>query len=275
MGFPLSFEFFPPRTDKGRENLTEVILALKELDPEYMSVTFGAGGSTQDGTFETVLDIKKQGVQSAPHLSCIGAERESIAHLLGLYKDNEINRIVALRGDLPSGAQDIGEFSYANELIEFIRSETGDHFHIEVAAYPEKHPQAKDFYQDFNNFKRKVEAGANAAITQYFYNVDAYYNFMDECVRHNIKIPIIPGIMPVTNYTQLLRFSTMCGAQIPRWLETRLEAFGDDIDSIKKLGLDVVSKLCQDLLNIGAPGLHFYSMNKTEPCRQIIQNLRS
>jgi len=275
MSFPLSFEFFPPRTDKGRDSLIQVIKEFKTLEPEYMSVTFGAGGSTQEGTLDTVLEIKNQGVDPAPHLSCIGAEKTGIEKLLEIYQGHNISRIVALRGDLPSGARDIGEFNYANELVEFIRKETGDYFHIEVAAYPEKHPQAKDFYTDFANFKRKVDVGANAAITQYFYSVDAYYRFVDECTKQNVKIPVVPGIMPISNYVQLARFSNMCGAEIPKWLSTRLEAFGDDLESIKKLGLDVVTKLCEDLLNIGAPGLHFYSMNKNEPCLQIIRNLKS
>ncbi len=275
MTIPVSFEFFPPRTDKGRENLAVARRELITLKPEYMSVTFGAGGSTQDGTLEAVLDIQQDGITPAPHVSCVGANKPDIVKLLETYKANNINRLVVLRGDLPSGARDIGELNYANELVEFIRKTTGDYFQIEVAAYPEKHPQAKNFYSDFANFKRKVEAGANGAITQYFYNIDAYYRFVDECVRQNINIPVVPGIMPISNYVQLSRFSNMCGAEIPRWLSTRLENFGDDLVSIQKLGVDVVSKLCEDLLALDVPGLHFFSMNKTEPCRQIIKNIKS
>ena len=268
-----SFEFFPPKTADGAEKLKLVRDKLGAVNPKYFSVTFGAGGSTQQGTFDTIIDIKQAGFDAAPHLSCIGSTRENIRELLTRYIDNDIKRIVALRGDMPSGMQSAGEFRYANELVEFIRQETSDHFHIEVAAYPEFHPQAASAQKDLQNFKRKVEAGANSAITQYFFNPDAYFRFVEDCEALDITLPIVPGIMPITNYTQLSRFSDMCGAEIPRWIRKRLEGFGDDRDSIKAFGEDVVTELCHQLLEAGAPGLHFYSMNQAAPSLAIWNNL--
>ncbi|MFT6625743.1 MAG: methylenetetrahydrofolate reductase (NADPH) [Cycloclasticus sp.] len=270
---PISFEFFPPKTEEAREKLLAVSQKLGQLDPAYFSVTFGAGGSTQQGTIDTVLDIKQQGFSAAPHLSCVGSTKENIREILGNYKNHGIDRIVALRGDIPSGTLDVGEFRYANELVAFIRQETGDHFHIEVAAYPEIHPQAKNAQADLANFKRKVEAGANSAITQYFFNLDAYLHFVEDCDKMGLTVPIVPGIMPITNYSQLARFSDMCGSEIPRWIRKRLEGFADDRESIKAFGTDVVSELCQNLLDKGCPGLHFYSMNQTEASLAICRNL--
>ena len=246
-----------------------------QLNPLYISVTYGAGGTTRDRTIGTVLEFQEAGVNAAPHLSCIGSTKEEILELLELYRSRGIDRIVALRGDLPSGmgAGDTGEFRYANELVEFIRAETGDHFYLEVAAYPEVHPQAPSARADLENFKRKVDAGANGAITQYFFNADAYLRFVESCEKRGIALPIMPGIMPITNYTQLARFSDGCGAEIPRWLRRRLEDFEDDLESIRALGLDVISAMCQRLLDEGAPGLHFYSMNQAEPVLGIWKNL--
>jgi methylenetetrahydrofolate reductase (NADPH) len=258
----LSFEFFPPKTPEGMEKLRTTRQQLASLSPEFFSVTFGAGGSTRDRTLETVLEIQAEGNKAAPHLSCIGSTRESISAILHEYKSHGIRHIVALRGDLPSGTACAGEFRYANELVEFIRVETGDWFHIEVAAYPEFHPQAVSAQADLVNFKRKVEAGANAAITQYFYNADAYFNFRDECARMGVDIPIVPGIMPISNFSQLARFSDACGAEIPRWLRLKLQSYADDIDSIRAFGLDVVTGVCERLLREGAPGLHFYTLNQ-------------
>jgi len=268
-----SFEFFPPKTPEGAEKLKLVRDQLGALQPRYFSVTFGAGGSTQQGTFDTVMDIQRAGYTAAPHLSCIGSTRDNIGTILQTYKTKGINRIVALRGDMPSGMQEAGEFRHANELVEFIRRETGDHFHIEVAAYPEFHPQAGNARQDLLNFKRKVEAGANSAITQYFFNPDAYFHFVDDCEQLGVTLPIVPGIMPITNYTQLARFSDMCGAEIPRWIRKRLESFGDDRPSIRAFGEDVVTELCHQLLEAGAPGLHFYTMNQSGPTLAIWNNL--
>lgn len=268
-----SFEFFPPKTEEGTEKLIIVRDRLAMLKPKYFSVTFGAGGSTQQGTFDTVTSIQEAGYSAAPHLSCVGSTKDSIRGILRSYMDKGINRIVALRGDMPSGTHDIGEFRFANELVEFIRKETNDHFHIEIAAYPEFHPQALSAEQDLLNFKRKVDAGANSAITQYFFNPDAYFRFVDDCEDLNIAIPIVPGIMPITNYTQLARFSDMCGAEIPRWIRKRLEAYGDDKEAIKAFGEEVVSEMCHQLLEAGAPGLHFYTMNVTAPTLAIWKNL--
>ena len=268
-----SFEFFPPKTPEGEEKLKLVRDQLGALQPRYFSVTFGAGGSTQQGTFDTVMDIQQAGYTAAPHLSCIGSTRDNISTILQNYMTKGIDRIVALRGDMPSGMQEAGEFRHANELVEFIRRETGDHFHIEVAAYPEFHPQAGNARQDLLNFKRKVEAGANSAITQYFFNPDAYFHFVDDCEQLGVTLPIVPGIMPITNYTQLARFSDMCGAEIPRWIRKRLESFGDDRPSIRAFGEDVVSELCHQLLEAGAPGLHFYTMNQSGPTLAIWNNL--
>lgn len=268
-----SFEFFPPKTPEGEEKLKLVRDQLGALQPRYFSVTFGAGGSTQQGTFDTVMDIQQAGYTAAPHLSCIGSTRDNISTILQTYMTKGINRIVALRGDMPSGMQEAGEFRHANELVEFIRRETGDHFHIEVAAYPEFHPQAGNARQDLLNFKHKVEAGANSAITQYFFNPDAYFHFVDDCEQLGVTLPIVPGIMPITNFTQLARFSDMCGAEIPRWIRKRLESFGDDRPSIRAFGEDVVTELCHQLLEAGAPGLHFYTMNQSGPTLAIWNNL--
>src|SRR5476651_2449451 len=262
-----SIEFFPPKTAEGAEKLRATRAKLSELHPKYFSVTFGAGGSTQNGTLDTVREIMAAGEQAAPHLSCVGGTRESIRAILDEYKSHDIKRLVALRGDLPSGYGASGEFRYANELVEFIRAETGDWFHIEVAAYPEVHPQARSPQDDLLAFERKIKAGANAAITQYFYNADAYFQFVEQAARLGIDVPIVAGIMPITNYTQLMRFSDMCGAEIPRWVRLKLASFGDDSASIKAFGLDVVSGLCERLLAGGAPGLHFYSMNRPPPRR--------
>lgn len=268
-----SFEFFPPKTLEGNEKLIQVRDTLGELKPKYFSVTFGAGGSTQQGTIDTVNAIKKAGFDAAPHLSCVGSTKENIRELLNGYMEQGINRIVALRGDMPSGTHDIGEFRFANELVEFIRNETNDHFHIEVAAYPEFHPQATSAEDDLINFKRKMEAGASSAITQYFFNPDAYFRFIDDCEDLGITAPIVPGIMPITNYIQLARFSDMCGAEIPRWIRKRLESYGDDKESIKAFGEEVITVMCQQLLEAGAPGLHFYTMNVSAPTLAICENI--
>jgi len=269
-----SFEFFPPKSEEGREKLRGTWRRLAALEPRFFSVTYGAGGSTQERTIETVLEIQQDsGIEAAPHISCIGSTREHIGAMLGLYREQGITHLVALRGDMPSGMREPGEFSYANELVGFIRAETGDHFHIEVAAYPEFHPQARSAQADLENFRRKVEAGADTAITQYFYNPDAYFRFVDSCEKMGLDLPIVPGIMPVTNIVQLGRFSDACGAEIPRWLRKRLEGFGDDLDSVRALGVDVVTELCARLLDAGAPGLHFYTMNRAEPTTEIWNNL--
>ena len=270
---PFSIEFFPPQTTEGADKLRVVRQKLAVLKPEFFSVTFGAGGTTQERTFETVFEIQNEGHQAAPHLSCIGSTRPHIRDILQRYKDAGIRRIVALRGDLPSGVGYPGELRYANELVEFIRLETGDHFHIEVAAYPEYHPQAKSPRDDLLAFKRKVDAGANSAITQYFYNLDAYLHFRDECAALDVNVPIVPGIMPIVSFSKLARFSDACGAEIPRWMRRKFEAFGDDSDSIKAFGLDVVSELCEKLIAAGAPGLHFYSMNQAAPTIAICERL--
>ncbi len=270
-----SFEVFPPKTEQGAEKLRTVRDQLAQVNPLYISVTYGAGGTTRDRTIGTVLEIQQAGISAAPHLSCIGSSREEIQELLEYYRESGIDRIVALRGDLPSGmgAGESGDFRYANELVEFIRSETGNHFCLEVAAYPEFHPQAPDPQSDLQNFKRKIDAGANGAITQYFFNADAYLRFVDECEKLGVDTPIMPGIMPITNFAQLARFSDGCGTEIPRWLRKRLEDYGDDLDSIRSLGLDVISTMCQRLLDEGAPGLHFYTMNQAEPVLGIWKNL--
>ena len=268
-----SIEFFPPKTAEGAEKLRATRKTLSELHPKYFSVTFGAGGSTQRGTLDTVLDILAAGEEAAPHLSCVGGTRESIRAILDEFKSHGIKRLVALRGDLPSGYGASGEFRYANELVEFIRAETGDWFHIEVAAYPEVHPQAKSPQDDLNSFVRKVRAGADSAITQYFYNADAYFQFVDQTRQLGLDVPIVAGIMPITNYTQLMRFSDMCGAEIPRWVRLKLASYGDDSASIKAFGLDVVTALCERLLAGGAPGLHFYSMNQVQATSALWQRL--
>ena len=269
-----SFEFFPPKTEKGVANLRNTRDELASLEPRFFSVTFGAGGSTRERTFDTVREIQREsGIEASPHLSCIGSTKDNIRDILNLYRKENINHIVALRGDLPSGMGLPGEFRYANELVEFIRAETGDHFHIEVAAYPEFHPQARNADTDLANFKRKVDAGADSAITQYFFNPYAYIHFVERCEKLGIDLPIVPGIMPITNYTQLARFSDMCGAEIPRWIRKRLEAYGDNRDSIRAFGEEVVTEMCQALLDAGAPGLHFYTMNQAGPSKAIWENL--
>ncbi|NNG24093.1 methylenetetrahydrofolate reductase [NAD(P)H] [Telluria aromaticivorans] len=268
-----SIEFFPPKTDEGADKLRAVRQKLALLAPKYFSVTFGAGGTTQQGTLQTVLEIKSEGYEAAPHLSCVGGTRDSLRAILQQFQDAGIRRLVALRGDLPSGYGGAGEFRYANELVEFIRKETGDWFHIEVAAYPEMHPQARSPQDDLQAFARKIQAGANAAITQYFYNADAYFQFVDNARKLGLDVPIVAGIMPITNYTQLMRFSDMCGAEIPRWVRVKLASFGDDSASIKAFGLDVVTSLCERLLAGGAPGLHFYSMNQAVATTAIWQRL--
>ncbi len=268
-----SFEFFPPKNEDAASKLPEVRNQLARLNPRFFSVTFGAGGSTRDRTLETVLEIQRAGLSAAPHLSCIASSRADLRELLDTYKQHGIRHIVALRGDLPAGLSKPGELPYARDLVEFIRAETGAHFHIEVAAYPEFHPDARDAAHDLQNFKRKVEAGADSAITQYFYNADAYYRFVESCEKMGVTLPIVPGIMPLTNYTQLARFSDRCGAEIPRWLRKRLEIFGDDQVSLRAFGLDVVTGLCRKLLDAGAPGLHFYTMNQAAPTVAIWNNL--
>lgn len=268
-----SIEFFPPKTPEGAEKLRVTRAKLAALKPKYFSVTFGAGGSTQKGTLDTVIEIKREGHEAAPHLSCIGSSRESLRAILEEYKSNGIRRLVALRGDLPSGYGASGELRYANELVEFIRAETGDWFHIEVAAYPEMHPQARSPQDDVRSFARKVRSGANAAITQYFYNPDAYFRFVDDARREGVDVPIVAGIMPITNYSQLMRFSDMCGAEIPRWIRLKLASFGDDTESIRAFGLDVVTALCERLLKGGVPGLHFYSLNQAAATMEICRRL--
>ena len=269
-----SFEFFPPKTPEAVVKLQTTQTELAKMKPDFFSVTFGAGGSTRDMTFETVMDIReKTGIEAAPHISCIGSQSDEIKAILNKYIENGIKRIVALRGDLPSGSVGYGQFRYANELVEFIRKETGDHFHIEVAAYPEFHPQAVSAQADMENFKRKVDAGANSAITQYFYNPFAYYRFVDNCEKLGIDIPIVAGIMPITNCTQLQRFSEACGAEIPRWILKRLQGFGDDRASIRKFGIDVTTELCEQLLTNNVAGLHFYSMNQSAANVAIWKNL--
>ncbi len=269
----ISIEFFPPQTPEGVEKLRLVREKLAVLKPEFFSVTYGAGGSTRERTFSVVKEIAAEGHTAAPHLSCIGSTRASIREILGEYKAAGIRRIVALRGDLPSGMAETGEFRYANELVEFIRAETGDHFHLDVAAYPEWHPQARFPRDDLINFVRKAKAGADSAITQYFYNADAYFHFVKEVRAAGINIPIVPGIMPIGSFSKLARFSDACGAELPRWMRRKFESFGDDTDAIRVFGLDVVTELCQRLLNGGAPGLHFYSMNQSTLTLEICKRL--
>jgi methylenetetrahydrofolate reductase (NADPH) len=269
-----SLELFPPQTPEGAEKLRATRAQLARLKPKFFSVTFGAGGSTRDRTFDTVLEIQAEGHQAAPHLSCIGSSQESIRSILEQYRAHGIRQLVALRGDLPSGMAEPGSFRYANELVEFIRAETGDWFHIEVAAYPEYHPQAKSPKDDLLAFKRKVDAGANSAITQYFYNFDAYAHFVEQCQALGVTVPIVPGIMPISSYSNLARFSDNCGAEIPRWVRKKLESFGDDSASIRAFGLDVVSELCEKLLASGAPGLHFYTLNQAALTTALWQRLK-
>ena len=257
-----SVEFFPPKTPDGVEKLRAARRSLAELKPAFCSVTFGAGGSTREGTLDTVLEIRGEGLPATPHISCIGTTRDSVREVLARYKSHGIRHLVALRGDMPSGAVDAGDFRYASELVAFIRDETGDWFHIDVAAYPEYHPQARSPQDDIANFARKIRAGADSAITQYFYNVHAYWGFIEACDAMGIDVPIVPGIMPIGSYVRLARFSDACGAEIPRWIRRKLESYGDDTASIRAFGLDVVTRLCADLLEGGAPGLHFYTLNQ-------------
>jgi len=268
-----SFEFFPPRTPEGVEKLRAARRELGALKPAFCSVTFGAGGSTREGTLETVLEIRGEGVPAAPHISCIGSTRESVAAVLAQYREHGIRHLVALRGDLPSGSVDTGEFRYASELVAFIRAQTGDWFHIDVAAYPEMHPQAGTPEHDLANFKRKIDAGANSAITQYFFNPDAYFRFVDDCDAMGVRVPIVPGVMPIASAARLARFSDACGAEIPRWIRRRLEGYGDDVASIRAFGLDVVTDLCAKLVARGAPGLHFYTLNHAALTTTIWQRL--
>ena len=273
MKLEISIEFFPPQTAEGMEKLRTTVTRLAVLKPEFFSVTYGAGGSTRDRTLATVMEIAAQGHSAAPHLSCVGSTRDGVREMLATFAERGIRRIVALRGDLPSGMADAGEFRYANELVAFIRAETGDGFHIEVAAYPEYHPQAKSPRDDLLNFKRKVDAGADSAITQYFFNADAYAHFVEEVQALGVAVPIVPGIMPIANFSKIARFSDACGAEIPRWMRRKFESFGDDSASVRAFGLDVVTALCDRLLANGAPGLHFYTLNQAGLTSTIWQRL--
>ncbi len=268
-----SFEFFPPKTPEGKAKLRAAWQQLAQLKPRFFSVTFGAGGSTQQGTLDTVLEIRAAGHNAAPHISCVASSKAEIAATLSRYRESGIRHVVALRGDMPSGLASSGELRYANELVTFIRETTGDWFEIEVACYPEYHPQTRNAADELKNFKRKIDAGANSAITQYFYNSDAYFRFVDECMAAGIAVPIVPGIMPIGNFSQLARFSDACGAEIPRWMRIKLEGYRDDAASIRAFGLDVVTALCEKLLEAGAPGLHFYTLNQAGPASTIWQRL--
>ena len=270
---PLSFEFFPTRTEEGRKKVAITRQQLRQFNPEFFSCTFGAGGTTRDGTLQTVLDIMAEDTPAAPHLSCVGSSAEDIADILNTYRAHDIKHIVALRGDIPSGMGMTDGFRYANELVSFIREQHGDWFHIEVAAYPEYHPQAKSAQTDLDYFVQKCYAGADSAITQYFYNIDAYFAFVDAVRAKGIDIPIVPGIMPIASFSNLCRFSDMCGAEVPRWLRLKLQAYGDDTASIKALGLDVVTDLCDRLLSQGAPSLHFYTLNQAGLVSTVCQRL--
>jgi len=270
----ISFEFFPPKTEKGTQNLNKVRDELGVLKPKYFSVTYGAGGSTQEGTFDAVKNIIDAGYEGAPHVTCVGSSKESIKTMLQGYADIGVKRIVALRGDLPSGMVDRGEILYANELVEFIRQEFGGQFHIEVAAYPEFHPESRSPAKEFENFKRKVDAGAGSVITQYFFNSDAYFSFVETAEASGVTVPIIPGIMPITNFAQLARFSNMCGAEIPRWLYKRLEEYQDDEASLLAFGLDYITLLAETLLSNGVHGLHFYALNRSNPSLEICKRLQ-
>jgi methylenetetrahydrofolate reductase (NADPH) len=272
-GRKFSFEFFPPKTPEGAAKLQDTVRQLGQLSPDFFSVTFGAGGSTREGTLSTVLSIRDAGYAGAPHVSCVTSTRAQLTEVIAQYKGHGIRHIVALRGDMPSGLAAAGDFRYASELVAFIREQTGDWFHIEVAGYPEVHPQARRAQQDLLAFKAKIDAGANAAITQYFYNPDAYFHFVEQAQALDVKVPIVPGIMPINNFTQLARFSDACGAEIPRWIRLKLEGFGDDTASIKAFGMDVVTDLCDKLLDGGAPGLHIYTMNQAGPSSTLWQRL--
>jgi methylenetetrahydrofolate reductase (NADPH) len=269
-----SFEFFPPKTPEGADKLRAVRASLAAVRPAFFSVTFGAGGSTKEGTWNTVMEMHRAGLPVAPHISCMGTTRDQVAQLLHGYREAGIRRLVALRGDMPSGAAGgAGDFQYANELVAFIRAETGDWFHVEVAAYPEYHPQSRSPADDLANFVRKVRAGANSAITQYFYNAEAYFRLVEQARGAGCAVPVVPGIMPITNFAQLARFSDACGAEIPRWIRLKLASFGDDRVSIQAFGLDVVTDLCERLLAAGAPGLHFYTMNQAAPTLELWRRL--
>ncbi|HJU24685.1 MAG TPA: methylenetetrahydrofolate reductase [NAD(P)H] [Casimicrobiaceae bacterium] len=269
-----SLEFFPPKTPEGVAKLRAARRQLALLRPSFCSVTYGAGGSTREGTLSTVLEIRDEGMDGVPHVSCVASTRESIRDVLAQYRGHGIKHLVALRGDLPSGSGDLGDFRYANELVAFIRADTGDWFHIDVAAYPEYHPQSRTAQNDLENFQRKVDAGADSAITQYFFNPDAYWNFVEACASRGIDVPIVPGIMPISSFTKLARFSDACGAEIPRWIRRRLESLGDDAASIRAFGLDVVTKMCASLIERGAPGLHFYTLNQAGLTSAIWRALR-
>ncbi len=274
MPTPLSYEFFPPKTDEQRDGLDKAVRQLKARAPDYVSMTFGAGGSTLSYTVDAVRGLRTaHALDAAPHLSCMGGSRDEIRALLDTYRELGVRRIVALRGDLPSGMASFGDFRYAADLVAFIRRETGDHFHLEVACYPEVHPQADDAHTDLAHFKRKVDAGANGAITQYFYNADGYFRFVDAARRLGVDVPIVPGVMPIANFSQLRRFSEMCGAEIPRWLSRRITALGDDAESIRAFAADVVAELCRRLVDGGAPGLHFYTLNRAKPTLAVLERL--
>lgn len=270
-----SFEFFPPNTPEGIKNLADTRKKLSVFKPEFYSVTFGAGGSTRDRTLETVLEIKQEGFNAVPHISCISSTKAEIKTLLDIYQQHNIKHLIALRGDIPSGSAACGEFKHANELVSFIRQETNDYFHIEVGAYPEYHPEVISSQIEIQNFKNKVNAGANSAITQFFFNADAYFRFMDECLIADIDIPIVPGVMPIYNIKQLARFASNCGAEIPRWLRIKLESYGDDLPSLRSYGVDVVSELCETLIAWDVPSLHFYTLNQAGIITRIIQNIES
>tara|TARA_B110000003_G_scaffold276447_1_gene322989 strand:+ start:5298 stop:6131 length:834 start_codon:yes stop_codon:yes gene_type:complete len=269
----VSFEFFPPQTEAGIQKLRKTTEALRLLDAEFISVTFGAGGSTKEKTLKTVLEIRSLGIKAVPHISCISSPKSEILELLKQYESKGIDHIVALRGDNPSGTISHGDLNYANELVAFIRDEMGDKFYIEVAAYPEFHPEADNAFKDFSNFKNKVNAGADSAITQFFFNVDAYFRFIEECQKNSISIPIIPGIMPIYNIKQLSRFANNCGAEIPRWLRMRLEDYQDDIPSLRAFGVDVISEICETLIQYGVPSIHFYTLNEAGIISKIVKNI--
>jgi len=272
---PISFEFFPPKTDEQRETLEKALPRLKSQTPDYVSVTFGAGGSTLNYTPETIRHLRdNHALEAAPHISCMGGSREEIRTLLRQYREMGCRRLVALRGDMPSGMATLGEIRHASDLVAFVRDETGDHFHIEVACYPEVHPQSDDSHADIKHFKTKVEAGANGAITQYFYNADAYFHFVEAARKAGIDVPIVPGVMPIANFTQLKRFSDLCGAEIPRWLAKRLGSLGDDVESIREFAADVVGDLCKRLVAGGAPGLHFYTLNRAKATLAVLERMR-
>ena len=272
---PFSFEFFPPRTEEGSQNLLQTVDKLNVFDPEFYSVTFGAGGSTKEKTIETVVDIMGTGAAAVPHVSCISSTKEEIKVLLNDYQSKDIKRIVALRGDNPSGVVSYGDFKYANELVEFIRKETGDFFQIEVAAYPEFHPESLSVKNDIDSLQRKINARANGAITQFFFNVDAYFKFVEDCQKKSINVPIVPGVMPIYNIKQLSRFAGNCGTEIPRWLKMRLEDYDDDIESLRSYGVDIISELCETLIQYKVPGIHFYTLNKSAIISKIINNLQN